>query len=502
MIGWLADFFRAAWGLLYWNLRKSLFRLRRGRGRCPCQSPSDSGKAWVTGCEASLSWDRPSRFRRVCPLLQQDKEGNWRCSVDTAEVRPFWGRLAGFYGGGILAIYLLAVLTAFTGLRVIGYRVQPWTLAWPPAWHQLDRVRSEYFMERARQAYADRKVNEAIMSLTLAYQLDTDNYAAGLQLAQLWQTGHAVQAAQSNQIYDHLMRDHPEQRTGTAQAWYRALLARGDFDTIGKLSADALRFDSDHAAPWLHALLFAIRQTGDPAPLHRIMADPTGLDAETLTLLTLEATVREEPLMRAISALQNPSPSLLTAYGAYYRVNRLLQLGAAREAQILLERTGARMGERERISTQLDVYAAMGWGSLRRSLVDTLLAGPSNLPTVELLCAHLIRHPDASLTTLLFDRLEASPLPATSANYGGYAALYCTAGVNRDFERLGQFSHALRQISGSSFHTLNAADLFFQHEEPSRRAQAILPLLQPLSIDVAYALYQRFPHRPSSTAAP
>ena len=69
MTGWIADFFRLAWGLLYWNYRKSWFRLRRGRARCPCQSPSDSGRALETVCEASLSWHKHANFRRVCPLL-------------------------------------------------------------------------------------------------------------------------------------------------------------------------------------------------------------------------------------------------------------------------------------------------------------------------------------------------------------------------------------------------------------------------------------------------
>lgn len=42
-MGWFVDTLRLFWGLIYWNLRKTWFRLRRGRTPCPCQSSSDSG---------------------------------------------------------------------------------------------------------------------------------------------------------------------------------------------------------------------------------------------------------------------------------------------------------------------------------------------------------------------------------------------------------------------------------------------------------------------------
>ena len=41
MLGWLADVFRGAWGLWYWNIRKTVFRLGGSQRSCPCQNPSD-----------------------------------------------------------------------------------------------------------------------------------------------------------------------------------------------------------------------------------------------------------------------------------------------------------------------------------------------------------------------------------------------------------------------------------------------------------------------------
>ncbi len=489
-MGWLADLFRTAWGLVYWNLRKSLYRARRGQDRCPCQNPSDSGLAWETGCEAALHWNRQGRFRRVCPLLKPAPDGTLRCSVNAEDVRPFWGRAFLFYGGTIFASYLLAVILAFAVLRGIGYKVTPWTLAWPPAWSTLRTVRSEYFLEKARVAYNEQRINEAILSLSLAYELDPYNHAAGLLLAQLWQVG---QAALSDRTYVRLLDNHPAMRPVTAQSWYRALLARGDFGTIAQLSADALRFDPDHATAWIHALFFSIRKTGDLAPLHRALSITSpDLAPDVRALLELERTVATSLRAQCIDALLRPATDPRTAYAAYYRINRLLQLDAPQQALTLFERYGPRLGERERAALQLDLYAELGWAPLRRATIETLTARTLNLPTVEILMAHLIRHPSPELARLVFAGQAARPLPPTEANYSGYTALFCTAGIYGDSEQVTALANALKQISGSSFVSLRAAEAFFRQPEANRRIEGVLPMLQPLPLDVTYALLERF----------
>lgn len=500
-MGWVTDLFRTAWGLLYWNVRKSVFRLRRRRSRCPCQNPSDSGRAWETACEAAVTWHRPARFRLVCPLLKPAPDGALRCSVDTADVRPFWGRAFGLYAGSAAAAYLTAALVAFAVLHGIGYRVTPWTVAWPPAWPGITVARGEYFFEKAVAAYNDHRINEAIMALSLAYEIDPRNHGAGLLLAQLWQVG---QAALSDRIYARLMQEHPAERPATAQAWYRALLPRGDFPTIAHLSADALRFDAPHAPAWLHALLFATRKTGDAAPLKRVLESPEPLPDEIRALLQLELLVLTAPRDEAVAALVRPPNDPATPYSIYYRINRLLQLGAGSEALGVFERSGPRLGERERIATQLDLFAVLGWGPLRRTAIETLLMRPLNLPVVEILAAHLIRHPEPELAGLLFARQATGPLEPVAANYSGYTALFCLAGAYGDQARLQEMGLAIKQISGTAFISLAGAEAFFQQPEQSRRIEAILPVLQPLPLDVTYALLERFgrPPRPLAAAAP
>src|SRR6185295_545658 len=159
---------------------------------------SDSGRALETQCDAVMHWDSPARFRRLCPLLVQTPQG-WRCSVNTADVRPFWGRAFGYYGGTLVAIYLVCVLSVFIFLRVVGYPVSVFHVAWPPSWHRVGQARGWFFMEKARQSFAANRTSEAILYLSNAYEFDPSNYAAGLTLAKSLQAG---QPLISNRVFD------------------------------------------------------------------------------------------------------------------------------------------------------------------------------------------------------------------------------------------------------------------------------------------------------------
>ena len=117
MTGWISDFFRFWWALFYWNTRKAWFRLHGAhRDSCPCQNFSDSGHALDSRCEAVVQWRNPGRFKRVCPLLTETKDG-WRCGVDAERVRPFWGRAAAYVGAALLTLYLLGSVAVFVVLR-------------------------------------------------------------------------------------------------------------------------------------------------------------------------------------------------------------------------------------------------------------------------------------------------------------------------------------------------------------------------------------------------
>ncbi|HNC22906.1 MAG TPA: hypothetical protein PLU52_01775, partial [Opitutaceae bacterium] len=294
MTGWLADFFRLAWGLLYWNARKSWFQLRRGRSPCPCQSPSDSGRALETQCEAMLTWGKPERFRRVCPLLVQTPQG-WRCAANTADVRPFWGRALAYYGGTVLGVYLSLALAVFIFLRAVGYPVSIIHVTWPGSWHRVGQARGWYFTERARQAFAANRTAEAVLYLSNAYEFDPGNYVAGLTLAKVLQSG---QPLVSNRIYERLYREHRLQQETTAEDWFRALLARGDFQGMRELAKDRLLHDTPSTSAWMRALVFASEHGGRDDILRSIRDEPTLsawrplIDAELLALAGRTAEAR------------------------------------------------------------------------------------------------------------------------------------------------------------------------------------------------------------------
>lgn len=495
--GWLADTFRLAWALIYWNLRKTMFQLRGGRGRCPCQDPSDSGRGGETGCDASLGWHRRERFRRVCPLLKPGTDGSLRCSVDAANVRPFWARAFGIYATTAVGLYVVSTLAVFAALRGIGYPVSYASVAWPPAWQRIGEARADYFRQRARAAYAAKNFNEAVLSLSLAYELAPRDYASGLLLAQLWQTGQPVL---SNRVYARLLREHPDHWAGTAQAWFRALLARGDYAAVAQLSAEAVQRHPQQALAWAQALVFATQRTGDLGALQSALARGEVLPTSARTVLRLEQSIQTAPLAEEARATLVTRIDGEDRSVAFFRARRLVALGFAREALDVLDQLGAAPEERDALAVRLDAYARLGYTRPRANLIAAIVRGPLTPTMVEVLGAHLIRYPSPTFYDELFAKLERSPLGSTTEAYPLYLTLFCVAGSYADTGRLQSTSAAMANAIGSDSAALGAVEKFFLHKTPESRVEAYLPFLQPLSLEVTYALLERFappePRRP------
>ena len=133
-------------------------------------------------------------------------------------------------------------------------------IIWPPAWHELQEVRAELFITKARASYAKGQVREAINSLSIAYQLNPERYEVGMMLAQFYQAGNPVHA---DALYRRLLIQHPERSKETARAWFLSLLARGRLRDVGELARRQLVAEPEQAAAWTHALLFATRHLHD-----------------------------------------------------------------------------------------------------------------------------------------------------------------------------------------------------------------------------------------------
>ncbi len=461
--------------------------MRRGRARCPCQNPSDSGRALETHCDACVQWAKPARFRHVCPLLVETPDG-LRCSANTADVRPFWRRAFGLYAASGASLYLAGALTLFTFLRIIGYPVNVFHTIWPPAWHHLREVRGNFFLGKSNRAFAAGRTAEGLLYLSNAYEFDPGNYTAGLLFAKHIQLG---QPNFSDAIYRRLMREHPEQRSATAQEWFRALLARGDFPTIQRLARDQVIEDLPHSSVWMRALLFATQQTRADEPLRELLASDHPTAQVWRPLLEVELAYRANRTDEVRAALRNVW-SGMPAYSVYYQVATLIKLGDTFPALDLLEQYGRRIDDEARVTLQLEAYARLDARRLLQRQADALLSQPFNLPTVKILAAHLIRHPNPGLLAQVFDKFMGANVPVNSDSAGIYLSLFCAAGAGQDWGKAHAISGRLRRATGGTFVMLGLMESFFRGDATQTRISAFLPTV-PLPLEVNYALLERFP---------
>ena len=478
------------WGLLYWNARKSFFRWRGGRGRCPCQNPSDSGRALATTCEAAQEWGVPARFRRVCPLLV-DTPAGFRCSVDTRDVRPFWGRAGVYFLGAAAAVGLAGALAVFVLLRLVGYPISPLAVIWPARWHELRLAQSEYFVAKARRALDAQRVGEAILSLEIAYRDDARNYNAGFQLAQLTAIGEPEFA---DPVFAALMRDFPDRRAATSEAWFRLLLVHGRCARAAELAAVRLVDDAPQRPVWLHALFNATRHGGNDQPLRDLLARQAAkLEPIDIALINSELLIRQGQGLELLPGLTTELPPSAGLYAPFFQVSRLDSLGRHAEALALLDRYAAahRVAGADEFQLRLNILAGLGRQDLLRA---RFAQSPLNARELELISIHLVRHPDPVTVAALGACLQRSNLPANGSTYAGYTAFLAACGVAGDWDQMHAAAGALRQIAATRVSRFDAIEAFFR-QKPGARIETLLPLLPASSLDLIYALYDRYDER-------
>lgn len=445
-----------------------------------------------------MHWHNPARFHRVCPLLVQH-EGEFRCSANTADVRPFWGRAAKYYGGTAFALYAVAVITVFGVLRTIGYPISIVHVAFPPSWHRVGQARGWFFLLRSRESYAAGRANEGFLYLTNAYEFDPANYEVGLALARACQISRIQR---SDEVFAQLLRDHPNRRSTTAQNWFRALIARGDFSRISQLAYDQVLNDPRFAGVWVRALVFSTRQSGDAALLRQLAGNTQTAALKWRRLLETELLVRSRRTDAAIAALKAPWSADEPRETVVYRVETLVRLGHASDALEVLERERPRIDGEAWLTLRLDALASAGARQSAGNEFERYLLGvPLTQPGLKVMCAHLIRHPDKDLFDRLKAKVENEQMNFNDGTAGGWFSLLCVAGAAGDLPQLRTYTQKLSRASEIPFAAFIMVEAFFRGTSTDRRATSFLPYL-PVPLEVTYALIDRYPGmRPTETGS-
>ncbi len=400
------DWARLFAGALGLNLRKTIWVLRGRAGPAPCQGESDSGRAGEAVCEASAGWTERRRFRRICPHLVRQAEGRWRCSVDAKRVRPFWGRALAWWGGTLAALWVLGTVPVWAVLWKTGVRVSYRQVVWPGAWKDTARARSQAYLARAERAMAAKQFAETLLCLQSALRSDPQNFTAQLYLANFawWQGDYPMAKAR----LDTILRDFPDQRIVVARAWLPRLVAQGDTGALKLLASDMLAGDGAAPGPWAHALIFAARQTGDPAVLLRAMQRP-GLPPAFGPVLAANAagiSGRVEEARKRLAELRPDGEQ--AAFVAYQQLDGLLEFGAPQSALAQLDHGQPVLDAAQLLFFRLRAYAQLGWSGTSLQTVQDSFHG-IDLPHLNAIATYLVCCHDRPALLQTLEMMKQAP---------------------------------------------------------------------------------------------
>lgn len=477
------NFLRTGWELLYWNFRKAHFR-RRG-GRAPCQHPSDSGRAFETGCLACGSRKNPMQFRKICPLLVETPDGI-RCSVDASDVRPFWKPVLVFYGKAIVATYVVALLALFGFLKSIRYPVRAADLAWPRSWSKIPAARTSFLVEKARRALAAGNPRAAALFLQNARERDPGNYEVGLDLALLDRT---LSPANANAEFARLMARYPEKSNATALRWLEAMLVHAEFEPILGLAGQQLKADPEHGNTWAKALLFSAARLGATEELKKLLTDPAPALAPWRDSLRLEIAVEENRKPAAEALLRGPWPPGAPAYAKYHRLRARAKITGAIQCLDEIQQHEADLDPATKLILVLDLLSELQFTSRLADQVKLLLSRQNNADTLKMLCAHVIRYQDGATFRSAYVAAQALDPPVTDPSL--WFSLLAAAGAARDAAAVQEIVQLLDARSEARAIALPVRD-FFNGESNHSTFTAFLPGLG-LPLEETYAVLENPP---------
>lgn len=481
------DAFRLPVALVVWNFRKSSHRRRGGHGHCPCQHPSDSGRAFATHCEAALHWNQAARFRVVCPLLKPGPSG-YLCSVDTRDVRPFWGRALAIYASALLIAGLGAATTGYVALQQLGNHEVTWLdVAWPPHWGNIARARARAFCARAIAAIAAHDYARARLSLESAVVIDPQNYEAAMLLAMLQSLSTTPGVADS--AFQWLINQHPTQAVRSAITYHDMLLASGRPAQLASFATWMARHDPASKAFWVRALLVSLHATGQAAAFAKAnAAELAQLDPPARALIATEILAQQNQAFTARLALQRPVDAGGSPVYGLLQIEQLLRLADVPAAVNIKNSLAPALDPFLILALQFWFERQANNTAAARASFARLVEQELSMDKVDWLMAMLVRAPDQECFARLDEKLRARrPDGPVAALGGGMWTLALVCGERPAADYWAEFlrSHTLIVVPPAGdidFHSLTLASV--------RSVPALLSIL-PLPRETGYALYSR-----------
>jgi hypothetical protein len=248
--------------------------------------------------------------------------------------------------------------------------------------------------------------------------------------------------------------------------------------------------DASHREAWLHALLFAARQSNDPAVLEPLLSGEHGLPNWSLEVATTEQLLLQRKNERALPRLTRIHPATTPPYVPFYQADRLLRLGQPEPAVNLVNAYGNRLSVDEATILRVRAYRAKGWTSLAETEFEGLMQLPLT-PRLAILCAaYLLEWPDRAAAARFGQRFLADAPALTADTLPVHQAAYLVASGSGDADQARRVAARIDAFTHSDGKALRGLGELLQAGAGSEQLAQLLPAIA-LPIEVLYALQSR-----------
>lgn len=258
-----------------------------------------------------MDFDRPHRFKVVCPALVDTDQG-LRCRLARTQVRPFWGRASAIYGAILLSGYLTFATAWFAMLQHRGMEGVIWLdCVMPSRFDNIAIARANFFKANAAEAIKRGEFTTATYSLSAALRATPSDWKNGLILARLYE--YTGQFAPAENLYAKLAADYPQNRNEITLAHHDSLLVSQRLRSLRDLAEIEFHARPTKDSPWLIPWL----QLSLNFPGELLAERNLGLTADTTTAIeTLIEFTNHPPasdrtlVARRLLSATMPSPLL------------------------------------------------------------------------------------------------------------------------------------------------------------------------------------------------